>query len=304
MVQDGDLVPLLGSRLTEVSSDSPQDGGLPPNSEDLAAELARRARVTVSRMELPRIAQYVRLMDGRPALDRWLEQILTDAAPGPVHRFLARFPKTVEALGLKKKYQLIVSANFDTALEQAFDDEGEPYDLATYVASGQDRGRFVHFPFDGPPMPIARPNEYSGFPFTADGDELSRTVIVKVHGTVDFGNSDYRWRGNYVITEDDYIAYLSGSPVEGLVPIQILAKLRQSNCLFFGYTMGDWTQRVFLRRIWGDNFGGTSWAVKHDANTLEQQFWRSYRVSLQRTRPTDYVRALNDALSRRSDELA
>ena len=99
---------------------------------------------------------------GRPDLYRTLRQILmADCEPGPVHRFLARFPRTLEDLGLEKRYQLIVSTNFDTALEQAFDDEGEPYDLAVYMASGPDKGKFVHFPSDGAPQPITNPNSYT-----------------------------------------------------------------------------------------------------------------------------------------------
>ena len=276
---------------------------LVPGDVQPAARAAKRVRGTFPQLELPRIAQYVRMISGEPDLHRWLGQILTaDTEPGPVHRFLARLPRTLEELGLKKRYQLIVSANFDTKLEQAFDDEQEPYDLAVYVAHGQDRGKFVHVPFDRPAVTITRPNDYFNFPFTAY-DELARTVIVKIHGTVDGNVGGYRWSGNYVITEDDYIAYLSGSPVESLVPSQILAKLRQSNCLFFGYTMRDWTQRVFLRRIWGDNFTTRSWAVKHDADTLEQQFWLHSGVSLYRNRLTDYIQQLDSFLRERPEEL-
>jgi len=52
-------------------------------------------------------------------------------------------------------------------------------------------------------------------------------VIVKIHGAVDGNVADYRWRENYVITEDDYIDYLSERPIESLVPVQILDKLKR-----------------------------------------------------------------------------
>ena len=301
----GDLVPLLGSRLTEDRAESHEGRRLLPNAEDLAVELAGRMRMTFPRPDLPRVAQYVRMLSGEPRLHQWLSQLLkADYEPGPVHRFLARFPRTLEELGLDRRYQLIVSTSFDTTLEQAFDHEQEPYDLAVYMASGQDRGKFVHFPFGGSPVPIAHPNGYSGFPIGYDG-ELERTVIVKVHGAVDGNIGDYRWTGNYVITEDDYIDYLSGSPVESFVPMQILAKLRESNCLFFGYTMRDWTQRVFLRRTWqGGRFEAASWAVKRDADMLEQRSWQRSGVSLHRYRLTDYVESLDRFLREHHDELA
>ena len=53
-----------------------------------------------------------------------------------------------------------------------------------------------------------------------------------------------------MITEDHYIDYFGGRPAEEVVPMQILAKLRQSSCLFLGYAMADWRLRVFLHWIW------------------------------------------------------
>ena len=69
-------------------------------------------------------------------------------------------------------------------------------------------------------------------------------------------------RDNFVITEDDYIGYLTQSPVESLIPLQILNKVRDSHFLFLGYRMRDWTLRVFLQRIWGEQpLEARSWAV-------------------------------------------
>ena len=86
---------------------------------------------------------------------------------------------------------------------------------------------------------------------------LSRTVIVWINGAVD-GLLDLKCEDNYVITEDHYINYLSEFG-RGVVPIQILMKLRKSNYLFLGYTIADWRLRVFLKRIWkGTGLGGPS----------------------------------------------
>ena len=41
-------------------------------------------------------------------------------------------------------------------------------------------------------------------------------MIVKIHGAVDGNVADYRWRENYVITEDDYIDYLRNAPLRAL----------------------------------------------------------------------------------------
>jgi hypothetical protein len=304
MVDEGNLVPLLGSRLTPASATWSEGCGSLPDAEELAADLARRFSVTSARPDLSEVAQYVYVTRGRSDLYLTLRRILTaDCEPGPVHRFLARFPRRLEELGLEKRYQLIISTNFDMALEKAFDEEEEPYDLAVYMASGPDKGKFVHFPFEGSPQPIAAPNAYGKFPI-GDYGELERTVIVKIHGAVDGSVSDYRWKENYVITQDHYIDYLSRSPVEGLVPVQILDKLRDSHCLFLGYTMRDWNLRVFLQRIWrGEPPGAKSWSIEPDPDVLEKEFWGQSCVDLYAADLADYVGQLGERLSARAHSM-
>ncbi len=300
MVDEGNLVLFLGSRMTAGRAGAVGGPRQLPDAEQLAVALAERFGMTQTGLDLPEVAQYVYVTKGKPDLYRALRQLLTaDYEPGPAHRFLARFPRMLEEMGLEKRYQLIVSTNFDTALEQAFDDEMEPYDLAVYMASGPDKGKFVHFPFEGPPRPVDDPNSYTRFPIRLDY-ELERTVIVKIHGAIDGKVGDYRWKENYVITEDHYIDYLSKSPVESLVPVQVLDKLKESHCLFLGYTVRDWNLRVFLKRIWDGSLGAKSWAIDPDPDVLEKNLWAQSNVDLYAADLGDYVDLLCERLSRRT----
>jgi hypothetical protein len=302
MVDEGNLVVFLGSRLTAGQSGLPRDPRLLPEAHEIAADLAQRFGVKPPQLDLPEIAQYVYLTRGKPDLYRTLRQLLTvDYEPGPVHQFLARFPGKLEELGLPKRYQLIVSTNFDTALERAFDRVQEPYDLAVYMASGRNQGKFVYFPADGTPEPIVDPNSYAELSI-GEEYELERTLIVKIHGAVDGAVGDYSWKENYVITEDNYIDYLSRSPIESLVPTQILGKLRDSHCLFLGYPVRDWNLRVFLKRIWEGSIGARSWAVGPDPNDLEKYFWARSNVDLYTADLGDYVGQLQERLIARSHE--
>ena len=300
MVDEGDFALFLGSRLSVKHDGPPQASGGLPDAEKLAASLAKRFGIQPARPDLAEVAQYVYLTKGRTVLYRTLRQLLTsDCEPGPVHRFLAWFPRTLDDSGLEKRYQLIVSTNFDTSLEQAFDDELEPYDLAVYMASGPDKGKFVHFPSEGTPEAITHPNSYTKLPIGVDY-ELERTVIIKIHGAVDGSVGDYRWKENYVITEDHYIDYLSKSPIEDLVPVQVLDKLRDSHCLFLGYPVRDWNLRVFLKRIWEEPLGARSWAVEPDPDTLERIFWAQSNVDLYAGDLSDYVDQLQAQLITRA----
>lgn len=287
MADQGTVVPLLGSRVA----------GALPDAEKLAADLAASFGIERAPEDLPRVAQQVYVSAGRPDLVRRLRQILSAVAePSPVHRFLAQFPRELEQLGLPPRYQMIVTTNYDASLERAFENENEPYDLAIYMASGPDSGKFVHFPFDRDPQPINVPNQYAGFPID-DYGELERTVIVKIHGGLDVG-SGYGAKDNFVITEDHYIEYLSSGPVESLVPVQILAKLTESHCLFLGYGMRDWNLRVFLKRIWkGEPLGSKSWAIEREPDVLEKDFWSQAQVEFFAVPLEHYVDGLHRQLA-------
>ena len=76
---------------------------------------------------------------------------------------------------------MALTTNFDPALERAFNDAGEPFDLAVYMAS---TGRLAAMAKpDGMQKESSEPNGYYEFPI---GDDLrmSRTLIVKLHGAI------------------------------------------------------------------------------------------------------------------------
>lgn len=302
MADEGNVVPFLGPQLTARRASAVEGPPSWPATEELAAALAKRFGIAQAGLDLPEIAQHVYVTRGRPDLYKALRKLLAaDCEPGSVHRFLAGLPQMLEDLGLEKRFQLIVSASFDTALEQAFDDVPEPYDLAVYMASGPYKGKFVHVPPAGPFRPIDEPNTYTGLPIGLDY-ELERTVIVKIHGAVDGAVGDYRWKDNFVVTEDHYIDYLSKSPIESLVPVQVLDKLRESHCLFLGYPVRDWNLRVFLKRIWEGSLGARSWAVEPDPDALEKSLWTQANVELYAADPGDYVGLLRGRLKERTRE--
>ena len=304
------LVVFLGAGANADDHEGPfrEGAAMLPDDTDLAEFLAAKVKLESGQRDLAGVAQYVRMIRGEPNVFRWVKQVVgVDSKPGPVHRYLARLPKRLEELGLEKRYQMIVTPKLDLALEQAFREQGEPFDVAVYMAPGtQYEGRFVHLPWgNADPRPIMTPNEYFEFPIVTDYGQLTRTVIVRISGAVDNAAAGYSWPRNFVITEDHYIDYLGGRPAEEVVPVQILAKLRQASCLFLGYTIADWRLRVFLHWIWrGDRPSeATHWAVERNPDVLERQFWQRSGVSLYKSRLTDYVMGLDRFLEDHIDEL-
>jgi DNA-binding SARP family transcriptional activator len=264
----GRLVPVLGADVAE-----------------LAAHLCARFEYPHEAPELPRVAQYVAVMMGAGPLHDELHALLNaEIPPTVVHRFFASLPPLLRERGAP--HQLIVTTSYDLALERAFLDAGEEFDVVSYIATGRNRGRFCHIGPEGEGTLIERPNEYA--------TELSlerRTVILKLHGQVD-STTDRLWE-SFVVTEDDYIGYLAQNEVASVVPVALAAKLRRSHFLFLGYTMADWNLRLLLYRLWGDQpLSYRSWAVQEEAKAFELEFWRRHDVNVIDVLLEDYVRAL------------
>jgi len=200
--------------------------------------------------------------------------------PTAVHRFFASLPPFLRERGLP--HQLLVTTSYDLALEQALLDAGEEFDVVSYLASGRNRGRFCHRDPSGATRVIELPNTYA--------TELSlakRTVVLKLHGGADTGGE------HFVVTEDDYIAYLARADVGGVLPVALAAKLRRSHFLFLGYRVGEWSLRLVLDRISdGEPLSYRSWAVLPEMQPLEQQFWRSRDVDPLEQPLEQYVDAL------------
>lgn len=267
--------------------------GFLPDGEELAAHLADRFGVKVEPAVLARVAQYVTVAEGPGDLFRILRTTLA-ARPEPtaVHRFLAGIPRLLNERGLPEQHQLIVTTNWDNSLEDAFIEAEEPFDLAVYIAS---EGQFAHFPYDGVPtqIPKGTANEYKAFPIDQLSGDVSRTVIMKIHGAVDREQEPISWHDNYVITEDDYISYLTDVRAEAVVPSQITSKLWYSHFLFLGYAMRDWNLRVFLHRMLGKRELSKSWAIQRDPDRFDARFWDRIHVDLYDMPLAEYVHELD-----------
>jgi len=302
---DGRVVPFLGPDANLCGRPAAQDwrqGGHLPTHRELAAYLADTfgGQDGEDRApELARASQYVALMTGAGPLYTALHELYAaDYPPTPAHHLFARLPAALRAAGLQPRYQLIVTTTYDDLLEQAFRAAGEPFDLVWYAATGEHSGLFVHQPPDDEARVIERPNEYRGLSLDR------RTVILKLHGMVNRADAE---RDSYVITEDNYIDYLTRVDVSSLIPVTLLAKLRTSHVLFLGYSLRDWNQRVIIRRLWGerklsDNY--RSWALLAaarpdaplDAPLMEQELWSRRDVTILPARLDDYIAALSERI--------
>jgi DNA-binding SARP family transcriptional activator len=272
----GRLVPVLGTGAYV-------DGGI-PGLDEIASYLADCFGYPPANRELARVSQYVSLMKGvGPLYDELHDLLARDFDPGPVHRSLAQVATTLADRGTPR--QLIVTTNYDLALEHAFSEVGQALDVVSYISLGRHAGRFLHISAGGDAVVVEVPNAYTGLAL----DE--RTVVLKLLGQVD-REPEREWE-SFAVTEDDHIDYLAQADIASLVPVTLVARLRRSHFLFLGYPLRDWGLRVFLHRIWGrEKVAYRSWAVEASVEPVERELWRQRGVDVLDAPLDEYVGGL------------
>lgn len=291
---EGKLIPFFGAganlcgRLPgqpfEPGHDLPAGGEL---AERIADKFVKDPNVP--RQDLLAVAQWTELMFGPQDLYDYLHGLFDrDYAPTALHTFFARLPRVLRGKGYGTGSQIVVTTNYDDVLERAFEAEEEPFDLVSYIATGEDKGKFWHRPHDEEPRLIDVPNEYAGLSLD------TRSLIVKIHGEVDRRSGD---RDSYVISEDDYIDYLARADLNSLIPATLLQRLQRVHFLFLGYSLRDWNLRVILHRIAASRIQPSkSWAIMRDPTELEKEFWNKRDVKIFDLPLEEYIAALDSHL--------
>ena len=295
-MRDGRVIPFLGAGANRCGRSDDENWRFGeathlPDGRELADDLAQYFGFPANQArDLVRVSQYASVMKGSGPLYQRLHDVFdVDFAPSPLHTLLARLPAVWRAQGSDPPpYQLIVTTNYDDALERAFTAVDEPFDLLSYVAKGPDAGKFLHVPPNGQPRMVKKSNKY---PLNL----AEWTIILKIHGAV---NRADRNEDSYVIAEDDYIDFLSKHSIANVIPVMLNDHMQNSHFLFLGYSMRDWNLRVILRRIWGEQrLDYRSWAIQRHPDPLELEFWPKRNVDIYDVDLAEYVRLLEDAVA-------
>ncbi|MCC7181045.1 MAG: SIR2 family protein [Acidobacteria bacterium] len=256
-LQKGRVIPFLGAGASLVGRPSsavwkgPASGFL-PRSAELAEYLDERSSYPSGvPTELTRVAQYFDGVMGRGGLDDELHDVFArEYTPSRLHHWLAGLDNII-----------IVTTNYDRLLERAFQQRQRPYHLVVYRTGAP---TFLFYEHGTP-----EPREVQASDLTIDFG--TTPIIYKMHGTADPAMAE---RDSYVITEDDYVEFLSRMVTSTAIPTVFAEPFRRSHFLFLGYGLRDWNLRVILHRIWRDlprRFA--SWAIQHRAEPLESEFW-------------------------------
>jgi hypothetical protein len=293
LLRQGKVIPLLGAGVNFGTRPAgakyeDKDAEFLPSGAELSRSLARRCRfpsdVDRDIEDLAKVASYFVETTGRRNLRARLRQVFhRDYEPCAIHTFLAEVPEPI----------LIVTTNYDDLTERAFRKAGRPFDLVVHPTDRKDVEASVIVWRHGADQPEAVP------PNQLFVSLKSTTVIYKMHGTVDRARDD---GDSYVITEDDYVDFLSRMMGENAVPSCFMKHFRSRHFLFMGYGLGDWNVRLVLKNLKralpsgpsgrgkGVPAAGTdgrdddddvkSWAIQFRPSDLERELWQSRDVKI------------------------
>lgn len=300
---EGRVVPLLGAGASAGSrpSGAAWDAGnatFLPRGSELATFLATQSRFPSDdkhdRGDLAKVASYFVETSGRKELRNCLRKIFDrNFEVSEVHRFLAELSVP----------QLIVTTNYDDLIERAFTEAGKPFDLVIHATDRKAvEASVLWWEHQAKEPKIVKPNEL------VIDDLEKKTVIYKMHGSVD--RLLNKWH-SYVVSEDDYIDFLSRMTSGTAVPALFASHFRTRHFLFLGYGLGDWNFRVVLRNLETPLPGQIaaageeetederkSWAIQYQPSKLEQELWGARDVNIYDLDINEFTRQLRQAVQK------
>ena len=292
-LQAGTAVPFLGSGASLPAELEPWTAEAPsrfPRADELAGALADRvAYPDDAPRDLALVAQYFDGTSGRQSLAAFLRGVFHHELPClELHQFLAR----------TMSRGVIITTNYDDLLERAFGDR--PYDLVVHSVDA-DSGAL-----DKVLLRRAGSDEVEEHtPKLLPVDGSEHPLIYKMHGTADQQEGNDR----FLITEDDYVDFLSRMTRDRAVPAQIMTSLKTSRLLFLGYGLRDWNLRVVLNSLSRKRDARQparhgpppSWAIQYDVSAVDRNAWRDRNVHLFQMSLAAFVFELEQVEAGRSD---
>lgn len=238
--------------------------------------------------DLAKVASFFVDTAGRKRVRERLHELFDhDFEPCDIHNYLASLSAPV----------LIVTTNYDDLTERAFKKAGKPYDLVVHPTDRKDVEASVVWWQHGATKPEAiAPNKLYI-------DLKTTNVIYKMHGTVDRPLGEW---DSYVITEEDYIDFLTRMTGQTAVPAQFMRHFRSRSFLFMGYGLNDWNFRVVLNNlkcVLPSNPDGSvalpeenlpSWAIQFRPSDLERELWDMRKVKIYDVDINEFVKQLRE----------
>lgn len=316
LLKEGNVIPFLGAGIN-YGTRQPPDAKWDANTLSFLPSGAELSRFLADWIDFPsdderdlsdlaKVSSYLVESSARLRLREKLQEVfvgnevaLRRYEPSSIHNYLAEIARKSDAeiagqpADRKEPGRplLIVTTNYDNLTEEAFKRRERPFDLVVYPADRKDiAASLLWWKHDQAQPEAVTPNKLY--------INLEKTnVIYKMHGSID----PQGHLGNYVITEEDYINFLSRMTTQTAVPAQFIQYFRTRHFLFLGYGLNDWNWRVVLKNLRsapaiekatdeaaqdggtdrdGDTEDIKSWAIQYRPSELEVALWEARNVKI------------------------
>lgn len=300
LLQEGMVIPFLGAgvnfgnRPSGAAWTSAEKTFLPSGlelSRFLADKSSFPSKDAIDTSDLAKVSSYFAETIARERLCQRLHKVFTgDFEPCAIHTTLAQIERPL----------LIVTTNYDEMMEKALTRTGRPFDVVVHPTDRKDLEASVLWWRHGEPEPTAVP------PNKLYIDLATTTVVYKMHGSVFGAREDW---DSYVITEEDYVDFLSRMTSQTAVPAIFMRHFRTRHFLFLGYGLRDWNFRLVLKnlRSFVPSRGGDgadhaddgdedirSWAIQFRPSDLEKELWAARRVKIYDVDINEFTRRLGE----------
>ncbi|MFE5890695.1 SIR2 family protein [Streptomyces sp. NPDC056468] len=276
-MRQGGIVPFLGAGASRVGKDLCDPL---PSGQELASELIAQMGGQYMGGDDERLAKVAQIYEStvldRAALHEYLHRRLAPrprAAPFPsVHSLLADLPQSDKSL-------IMVTTNYDSEVERAFQKSGKTLHVATQHLRNEEHGVTR--------ISVRPPDGESGYKpaheFLVQPEDTA--YLYKMHGSAHWEIDDDRF--DVIITEDDYTDMLGliGGGSAYVPPPALTAELKKRRFLFLGYSLEDWTLRVLMRLLQNRNALKSTGRLRHFAiqlkpSPLEEALWAQRNVTV------------------------
>src|SRR2546430_1338627 len=212
-LKNGNVIPFLGAgaslgkRKPPNSRFDPNKPRFLPMATELAEVLAKDSSFPSAdpqdRSDLAKVSSYYAgVSSDRPTLRQRLRDLLHPVG-GETSPAESRAPKQLtlhRLLAALPSRQVIVTTNYDSLIEQAFDEAKKPYDMVIYPADRLTESDYVNSVLWWQHGQTPRPVESNKLDEFLDLRTTPRTVIFKMHGTRHPSDKNY---DHFVVTEED-----------------------------------------------------------------------------------------------------
>ena len=220
--------------------------------EEFYTNIARNNKVPEVFRSRSDIAQHLVDRNERSTLVSEIAHMLHTQFPEPsaVHRRFADLADRVRRAARPVPRLILMTTNYDTGLESAFEERGKAHHLFVYQPHDRFEGRFIHRTPSGELRVIVRPERL----FELEGDE---PVIVKMNGGPRLAAA---LPDTFSVATRDF--YHLAARVPSAFPAFLIAELATRSFFLMSHGLKEPDVEEVVRFSCGQTDAGRSWALK------------------------------------------